>query len=104
MPELEKDSESFDPSARRLCSDGSCIGVIGPEGRCKVCGQPDRGKPADGGYAAAAEPAEDEDLAEEADAPGAGFDPTRKLCVDGSCIGVIGPDGRCTECGRTPET
>ena len=24
---------------RRLCSDGSCIGVIGPDGRCKECGK-----------------------------------------------------------------
>lgn len=25
---------------RRLCSDESCIGVIGPDGRCKECGKP----------------------------------------------------------------
>jgi hypothetical protein len=25
---------------RVLCSDGSCIGVVGPDGRCKVCGKP----------------------------------------------------------------
>jgi hypothetical protein len=25
---------------RVLCSDGNCIGVIGPDGRCKVCGKP----------------------------------------------------------------
>ena len=25
---------------RRLCSDGNCIGVIGPDGRCKECGKP----------------------------------------------------------------
>ena len=24
---------------RQLCPDGSCIGVIGPEGICKVCGR-----------------------------------------------------------------
>jgi hypothetical protein len=99
MPELEKDLDSFDPNARQLCADGSCIGVIGPDGRCKVCGLPDRGQPAEGrSFAAAEEPAE-----EEVEAPGPGFDPGRKLCVDGSCIGVIGPDGRCTECGRSAE-
>ncbi len=27
----------------------------------------------------------------------------RRLCPDGSCIGVIGPDGRCKECGRPAE-
>jgi hypothetical protein len=26
-------------SARQLCPDGACIGVIGPDGRCKVCGR-----------------------------------------------------------------
>jgi hypothetical protein len=25
---------------RTLCSDESCIGVIGPDGRCKECGKP----------------------------------------------------------------
>ncbi len=25
---------------RTLCSDESCIGVIGPDGRCKECGLP----------------------------------------------------------------
>jgi len=28
---------------RRLCSDESCIGVIGPDGRCKECGRPAEG-------------------------------------------------------------
>ena len=26
-------------SSRQLCPDGACIGVIGPDGRCKVCGK-----------------------------------------------------------------
>ncbi|MDR1314502.1 MAG: zinc ribbon domain-containing protein [Deltaproteobacteria bacterium] len=26
----------------------------------------------------------------------------RKLCSDDSCIGIIGPDGLCTECGKRP--
>lgn len=28
---------------------------------------------------------------------------SRTLCGDGCCIGVIGPNGRCKECGRTVE-
>jgi len=28
---------------RRLCSDPACIGVIGPDGRCKECGKPSEG-------------------------------------------------------------
>jgi len=33
---------------RRLCIDESCIGVIGPDGRCKECGLPLEGGPSDG--------------------------------------------------------
>ena len=28
---------------RTLCSDPACIGVIGPDGRCKECGKPYKG-------------------------------------------------------------
>jgi chemotaxis receptor (MCP) glutamine deamidase CheD len=31
-------SESFDPQRRRLCADGSCVGLVGADGRCRVCG------------------------------------------------------------------
>lgn len=30
---------TFD-SSRRLCSDGACVGLIGDDARCKVCGRP----------------------------------------------------------------
>jgi hypothetical protein len=30
-------SEDFDD--RRLCPDGDCIGLLGADGRCKVCGR-----------------------------------------------------------------
>ncbi|MDR1166620.1 MAG: zinc ribbon domain-containing protein [Deltaproteobacteria bacterium] len=26
----------------------------------------------------------------------------RQLCSDESCIGIIGPDGLCTDCGKRP--
>jgi hypothetical protein len=39
------DEDSIDFSKRLLCSDGSCIGVIGPDGRCKECGKPYSGEP-----------------------------------------------------------
>jgi hypothetical protein len=29
-----------DADDRELCSDGACIGVIGADGKCKVCGKP----------------------------------------------------------------
>jgi hypothetical protein len=28
------------------------------------------------------------------------FDSSRRLCPDGDCVGVIGQDGKCSECGR----
>lgn len=36
----EETASAADWDNRRLCSDGSCIGVIGPDGRCKECGKP----------------------------------------------------------------
>jgi hypothetical protein len=43
-PSADTLDEEADPDwdNRRLCSDGNCIGVIGPDGCCKVCGQPYR--------------------------------------------------------------
>ena len=32
---------------RTLCSDESCIGIIGPDGRCNECGKPYAGKAPD---------------------------------------------------------
>ncbi len=42
------------------------------------------------------EPAPDPELVPEEEA-GLG---RRIACADGNCIGIIGPDGRCTECGK----
>jgi hypothetical protein len=99
-------SQELDFENRELCPDGSCIGVIGPDGRCKVCGRPGS---SDGRGPYRASPGRQEDDGEEddldaAEAAAAGddepaFDEDRELCPDGSCIGVIGPDGRCSVCG-----
>ncbi len=35
-----KTQADIDWGNRTLCADESCIGVIGPDGRCKECGQP----------------------------------------------------------------
>ncbi|HXU01221.1 MAG TPA: hypothetical protein VN903_09530 [Polyangia bacterium] len=103
----------FDPH-RRLCPDGACIGVIGDDGRCRVCGRSASGGGKDAAPAGFV-PTEDEDLDEDEDVDagddgagdakvaasgGGGFDPNRRLCPDGGCIGVIGPDGVCTVCGQ----
>lgn len=142
---------------RELCSDGGCIGIIGPDGRCKECGQPSPPRAKAGGTSGASERAasaaddrddddawddgdddrddgddwdddgdddddvwddddddrddgdrDDDDDDDRDDGDGdddddeqgeAGFD-ERELCPDGGCIGLIGADGRCGECGR----
>jgi hypothetical protein len=112
-------------SKRRLCPDGSCIGVVGDDGRCKVCGRDAGGGAKSGGAKSAAAPAtgvaavseattdesdldsgssdsDDNDVvAADAAEPGAlSFDPARRLCSDGNCIGLIGPNGNCNVCGQ----
>jgi len=104
---------------RKLCRDESCIGVIGPDGRCKECGLPFEEGPSDGiveepamenleEYETEEESEESETEEELEDVEENGeekFDlglewEQRTLCSDESCIGVIGPDGRCKECGK----
>jgi hypothetical protein len=90
---------------RRLCSDDACIGVIGAGNKCNVCGRPG---PEGAPYREAAsivgagsleDDAIDEHLGEPAEA--AAFDDDqRELCGDDACIGLIGPDGLCKECGK----
>ncbi len=36
--QIEHDQEEEDFEERILCPDGTCIGTIGPDGRCRVCG------------------------------------------------------------------
>lgn len=102
---------------RRLCPDGNCIGVIGSDGRCKECGRPgdddQTGEAADDQGTLSATPSSDTSDPEAAtpDASPSGFHEdvdddhwaNRRLCSDGNCIGVIGADGRCKECGRPDE-
>ncbi len=113
----ESETEEKDQAweERILCSDESCIGVVGPDGRCKECGRPYEGPlPLPSQPAPAAQPIDAADMPEETQAEEKPAEETegsdaqiddeawqaRKLCRDESCIGVIGPDGRCKECGR----
>lgn len=103
---------------RQLCSDGTCTGVIGPDGICKACGRvaPDWGEERRRGMVAPAEDGdEDEDGDDDGDedeispsAPAALGEAAewnrRQLCPDGGCVGVIGPDGTCKVCGTPAAT
>jgi len=127
--ELAMEEMPFD-SKRRLCPDGACVGVIGADGRCSVCRRP---AGANAVWASEADPdgddgAEGNDEGGSATAassaspsassfaspnfaspnfasPNAssGFDSKRRLCDDGSCVGIVGADGVCGTCGRKAE-
>jgi hypothetical protein len=81
-----EEQDGIDFEARALCADGSCTGVLGDDGRCKVCGLAPGEAPRAASSDAPDEPAD------------AAFD-DRALCPDGACIGLIGDDGRCKVCG-----
>ena len=76
--------------SRQLCPDGACIGVIGPDGRCKVCGRAaterERAQAADADAAVAESPSSDAKA--------------RVSCPDAACPGAIGADGHCDVCGK----
>jgi len=98
-------SDEFNALERELCPEGTCIGLIGPDGFCKECGRPGRGAgidPRTQGLRTENEvAAELESAIIEGDAAPAPEEfAERRLCPDGTCIGVIGPDGVCGECGR----
>jgi len=135
---------------RQLCPDGGCVGVIGPDGTCKVCGraapnwgderkrglidppdedeQDDEDDDEDDDELAAIDGTDDDDDDDDEDdddddddddeddddrgvragesnralgASSSGNWGSRRLCSDGTCIGVIGPNGRCKVCGRS---
>jgi hypothetical protein len=139
----QRDDDELDLEDRELCPDGSCIGVIGDDGRCGECGRageraprpagsggngaPEKAKPDKGGGKSKADknksggvPKIIDVSSEKSEKSGAGpgKDPgkdkagkagshdewsERQLCSDGGCIGVIGANGRCNECGKAPE-
>jgi hypothetical protein len=104
MAASDENQTDFNPQ-RKLCPDGSCIGVIGNDGKCTECGRADLGgaAPADAaGWEAQDDDTDGDPNAEAADGSSE-FDAKRRLCSDDTCIGVIGPDNRCTECGKPAE-
>ena len=100
---------------RQLCPDGGCIGVIGPDGTCRVCGHaaPNWGDERKRGLIETDDDQDDDDDDAEDDdregrisASGSAASSrtewsSRQLCPDGTCIGVIGPDGLCKVCRRS---
>lgn len=114
--ELETSHSNIDWDNRILCEDGNCIGVIGSDGKCKECGKKYEGALPETSDAAEQPLSDGSGETDETDAPeqtaadepaAENEDPddwsNRQLCSDGNCIGVIGPDGHCKECGKPLE-
>jgi len=113
---MSKNQADIEWENRRLCSDGNCIGVIGPNGLCNECGKSYEGKLPEEVTKLKADFHEEPVVKADSDA----FEQTgdneedkshadiewenRRLCSDDNCIGVIGPDGRCKECGKPFES
>ena len=99
--EMAPDEEEWEN--RVLCRDESCIGVIGPDGRCKECGKTYDKLETEESNETQTDSAPDDDFNEtepvQKDSVANDWE-NRTLCSDESCIGVIGPDGRCKECGK----
>jgi hypothetical protein len=111
VSEGEESVSDLDLNTRVLCPDGNCIGVIGPDQRCKECGT--LLEPGDASSSASAALAAPNlaasnlaalppalDSAETGPDEGALDFSSRTLCSDGACIGLVGSDGRCKECGK----
>jgi hypothetical protein len=81
--------DEIDFDARELCSDGSCTGLIGSDGRCRICGRSKIGEAVEGSATELEASEPDENFAD------------RELCPDGNCTGILGPDRRCKLCGTS---
>jgi hypothetical protein len=103
MTELIFDKDE-DWDKRILCLDESCIGTIGQDGHCKECGKPfDASKISTAGAVETSkdqtQPIDDHQRSTESTGTDDEWE-KRVLCSDESCIGTIGPDGKCRECGK----
>jgi hypothetical protein len=94
--------ENEDWGKRSLCSDESCIGTIGTDGKCKECGKVYEGKLPAGGSTKSVQKTKIEKQTTVSSEEAESDDDWEKrvLCVDEACIGVIGDDGKCKECGK----
>jgi hypothetical protein len=83
----------IDFDQRALCPDGNCTGVLDPLGACPVCGtgttETGTGTGAGTGTGTGTGAGTTDDS----------LDDERRLCPDGNCVGVLGPDGKCKVCG-----
>jgi hypothetical protein len=93
--------ENEDWEKRTLCRDESCIGTIGQDGRCRECGKTYNSVVDSGNSAGKVATHEKQKIVSESEVSVTDDDwDKRILCSDEACIGTIGEDGRCRECGK----
>lgn len=99
---LEKEESEHTEQVERIpCPDPSCVGSLGEDGCCRVCGLSGAGDEGPDVAETMVEEQEppgehpkgllDEDSLEEIE--------SRVLCSDESCVGTVGDDGYCRVCG-----
>ncbi len=94
----------LDLDGRELCPDGACTGVIGADGRCNECGLAANPSVANGNAGASVNAGANGNANANAGDGEADDDiASRRLCSDGSCVGVVGADGCCKVCGLRGE-
>lgn len=96
--ETAENSEAAEPAERIPCPDESCVGTLGEDGFCRLCGASSAKVPVVSLSDSAQqqeqqlpmpEPQEDEDLEEG----------ERVCCSDESCVGTVDEKGYCRICG-----
>ena len=94
--DLESLGEEPEEEGERVpCPDGSCVGLIGGDGFCGICGRAPSG---DERLAGAAEAGHGETDAEDEE-PEEDEARDRVLCSDEACVGLVGEEGYCGVCG-----
>lgn len=108
MTDADRPDET--PEDRVPCSDDMCVGIIGPNGKCGVCGRPGTPPPQRSTPGHPHDDLHEEVPGEEAAKPEPEPEPERAFaadpddrvpCLDDMCVGILSSEGKCGTCGKT---
>ena len=112
----DRDSQTIAPEDRVPCPDDMCVGIIGANGKCGVCGK--AGTPAEGqekpdhphddlherpsgSVEPVPEPVPGSGSSAAAADDAADTDDERVPCLDEMCVGILSKNGTCGTCGKS---
>jgi hypothetical protein len=98
MPASQEFSEELDFESRELCPDGACVGLLGEDGNCRLCGYGRQETESLSDESSSSQPGPRQRVGEEMIANPSDFE-DRRLCPDGACTGLLDHEGRCKVCG-----